>query len=132
MDGEFQAKAIFQLTDIHKLDNGLFSTTAFQPKEDENYMLIPVEYCTYNRVLGKEIGVVLPGMKKSLKMQLAKEILDLARQLETESPSPSEPLVIDISNSIAKVVESFKLPDKKKRIALRRDFVIAELEKRCV
>lgn len=131
MDSEFCAQAIYQLSDIEKIDNGLFTTTAFQPKDSED-MYIPVEYCTYNRFIGKEIGVVLPGMKKSYKIQIAKEILDLAREQEKNFPNPTQPLIIDISNSIAKVVESFKLPDSKKRIALRRDFIIQELQKRII
>ena len=120
----FCAQAIFQLLDVKKTDNGLFTTEAFTPGES-------VEYCTYNRVIAKEIGNHMCGQKKSVKLQIARNILETARNQERAliRDSRSAPLVIDISNSIAKVVESYKLPDAKKRIALRRDFVTEELEK---
>lgn len=111
---DFVPKAIYDVKSITKIEPGMFTHL---PSE---------RYITYNRLLTKEIGTFIPGLKKSQKLSIARDIMDKARENDRDmyarGYTEMAPYLVEISNSIAKIVESYKLPDKRKRLAVNLYF----------
>ncbi len=109
---------IFDPRDIVKKEPGLFAITSCMGEE----------YFTYNRILTREIARFFPGRSRSEKISIAKQLLCQTREKEQEQVSSQQPIervpfILEISNSIAREVEAYKLPDKQTRLAIRKRVV---------
>lgn len=102
----------------HPDGGGLFYTTAFG--DGEGHL-----YCTYNRLLSTELPRRLPGMKKSERVNVARRIVEAATNAAASLHGAAlPPPIVELTNSLAKFIESFAISDTKKRIAIHYWFMI--------
>lgn len=115
---------IFDVREISKKEGGLFVARQFADH--------PL-YVTFNRLLTREVGAVISGLRKSQKLQIARQLLQELQDAEIARQKfpypPTSPFLIDISNAVAREVESYNLGDRKKRLALHKESVAQILAK---